>query len=176
MMLEILERSGHIEGQQPASLTPRHTRIRSPCSQGSVTEHSSQTWHKKGKECHILGSEPQKKNQVKEKGVISAMTQAGQPVTHRKYLPPYGFPLPFDTCKQSCLYTTTTWEGGRETRFHITRDGFVNVIHSAVAACAWGDLSDLQRLPCIFIQVPSWKFQHPLPVGFTIARRMNLPF
>lgn len=28
------------------------------------------------------------KNQVKEKGVISAMTQAGQPVAHRKYPPP----------------------------------------------------------------------------------------
>lgn len=63
MKLEILERSGHIEGWQPTSLTPQHTKICSHWSQGSVTEHNSQTWHKKGKECHILGSDPQKPGQ-----------------------------------------------------------------------------------------------------------------
>ena len=115
------------------------------------------------------------KNQVEEKEVISAVTQAGLPVTHRKYLPPlYGFPLPFDTYKQSCLYTKSTWEGRRETHFHITREGFVSAIHSAIAVCARGDLGDLQRLLFIFIQVPGWKFQHQLLVGFRITRGMNL--
>lgn len=63
MKLEILERSGHIEGWQPTSLTPQHARICSSCSQGSVTEHNSHTWHKKEKVCHILASEPQKSGQ-----------------------------------------------------------------------------------------------------------------
>jgi len=43
MKLEILGRSGHIEGCQLTSPMPQHARICSPCSQGSVIESNSQT-------------------------------------------------------------------------------------------------------------------------------------
>lgn len=171
MKLEILERSGHIEGWQPTSLTPQHTRICSPCSEGSVTKHNSQTWHKKEKECHILGLEPQKSSQREKRNLCHDPSRTA---CHTQEIPSllHGFPLPFDTYKQSCLYTKTTRERRRETHFHITRDGFVSLIHSAIAVCAQGDLGDLRRLLFIFIQVPGWK----LLVGFRITRGMNLPF
>lgn len=174
MKLEILERSGHIEGWQPTSLTPQHTRICSPCSQGSVTEHNSQTWHKKGKVSHswIRASKIRSKRKT-----WSLPWPKQDSLSHTgNAFPLCGLPLPFDTYKQSCLYTKTTWEVRRKTHFHLTRGGFVSVIHSAIAVCARGDLDDCQRLLFIFIQVPGWKFQHRLQVGFRITRGMNLPF
>lgn len=175
MMLEILERSGHIKGWQPASLPPQHTRIRSPCSQESVTEHNSQTWHKNRKECHILGSEPQNFRSKRKAWSLPWPEQDSLPHTGNTS-PLMDFPCPLTLANKAVRTQRPHEREGVKTCFHITRDGFVNVIHSAVAVCAWGDLSNLQRLLCVFIQVPDWKFQHPLLVGFTIARRINLPF
>lgn len=112
MMLEILERSGHIKGKQPASLTPRHTRIRSPCSQGSVTEHSSQTWHKKGKECHILGSEPQKKKIRSKRKAWSLPWPKQDSLSHTgNTFPLMDFPCPLTLANKAVC---TRWPHERE--------------------------------------------------------------
>lgn len=161
MKLEILKKSGHgsqqvshlnTQGYAPPALKEVSLNTTARCG----TRELSHSW--------IRASQIRSK-----RGAISALIQAEQPVTHRKYLPCYGFPCPL-------TFTKMTWEGRCETHFHITRDGFVSVIHSATAVCAWGDLSNLQRLLFISIQVPGWKFQPHLLMGFRITRGMNLPF
>lgn len=149
MKLEILERSGHMEGWQPTSLTPQHARICSSCSQGSVTEHNSHTTQERESVSHscIRASKIRSKRKA-----WSLPWPKQDSLSHIGNIHPlYGFPLPFDTYKQSSLYTNTTWERRCETHFHITRDGFVSGIHSAIEVCAQGDLHNLQKLLFIFI-------------------------